>query len=86
MFGVIAEVELILDLLGTQRRQNIGVCLLGDFAVRQPRPAQLKSLELLLDQLREKHRIASSRVYAHNSFGTTVCPGPALTRWLQSYR
>ena len=71
---------------GTNNRQNIGICLLGDYATGSPRPEALKSLEVLLDHLREEHRIPASRVYAHNDFVTTECPGPALARWLRDYR
>ena len=71
---------------GTNNQQNIGICLLGDYASGTPRPEALKSLEVLLDHLRTEHRIPPSRVYAHSEFVTTKCPGPALNRWLRSYR
>lgn len=71
---------------GANNHQNLGVCLLGDFAKHPPSPAALKSLELLLDDLRERYRIAPMRIYAHKELTPTVCPGPALTRWVASYR
>jgi len=71
---------------GTNNRQNIGICMLGDYAHGSPRPAALKSLELLLEDLRARYRIPASRVYPHREFGTTICPGPALTQWIDAYR
>jgi hypothetical protein len=71
---------------GTYNAQNIGVCLLGDFRVRPPTPAALKSLELLLADLRDKHKIPTSRVYAHTEFTGSVCPGPFLIDWVKKHR
>jgi len=70
----------------TNNVQNIGVCMLGDLERRPPTPAALKSLELLLDHLREQYRIPGSRVYPHNELKTTRCPGPAMTAWIKKYR
>lgn len=70
---------------GTNNTQNIGICMLGDFAKRAPTPAALKSLELLVESLRTQYRIPAARVYAHKEFTTTQCPGPALSAWLKSH-
>jgi hypothetical protein len=66
--------------------QNLGICMLGDLERRPPTPAALKSLELLLNHLREQYRIPASRVYPHNELKTTRCPGPAMTAWIKKYR
>ncbi|MCE9594903.1 MAG: peptidoglycan recognition protein family protein [Planctomycetes bacterium] len=71
---------------GMYNAQNVGVCLLGDFRVRPPTPAAMKSLELLIADLREKHKIAASRVYAHTEFTGSVCPGPFLIDWVKKHR
>jgi hypothetical protein len=70
---------------GDNNFQNLGVCLLGDLARRAPTAAALKSLELLLDHLRRKHKIPASRVFPHDHFKVTDCPGPALKAWLAKY-
>jgi len=70
---------------GMNNTQNLGVCMLGDFLKRSPTPAALKSLELLIDSLQSQYRIPSSRVYGHNHFTTTECPGPALKKWLKAH-
>lgn len=70
---------------GDNNFQNIGICLLGDLERRPPTPAALKSLETLLGHLRSKHKIPVSRVYSHDHFKVTDCPGPALKSWLAKY-
>ncbi|HUR29300.1 MAG TPA: peptidoglycan recognition family protein [Planctomycetota bacterium] len=68
---------------GMNNTQNIGVCMLGDFLRQSPTPAALNSLKLLVDSLNERYEIQHSRVYPHKHFGTTQCPGPALTAWIK---
>jgi hypothetical protein len=70
---------------GSNNIQNIGICMLGDLSRRAPTKAALKSLEVLLKSLRDKYRIPASRVFPHNEFSTTVCPGSALTAWIKAY-
>jgi hypothetical protein len=60
--------------------------MLGDFLKKSPTPAALKSLEVLLDDLRATYKIPRGRIYPHKEFTTTQCPGPAITAWLKSYR
>ncbi len=71
---------------GNNNNQNIGICVLGDFSRRSPTPAAMKSLELLVRELRRTYRISNSRVYAHKQFRPTVCPGPALDAWVRDLR
>jgi hypothetical protein len=70
---------------GANNFQNIGICLLGDLERRPPTPAALKSLQVLLDNLRQTYGIPRARVYPHGWFKDTRCPGPALTAWLGEY-
>ena len=70
---------------GMNNTQNLGICMLGDFLKRPPTPAALKSLELLINSLQDQYKIPASRVFAHNYFTTTQCPGPALTVWLKKH-
>ena len=71
---------------GINNNQNLGICVLGDFSRGAPTEAAFTSLQLLLDALRERYRIPTSRVFPHKHFSDTVCPGPALVRRLESYR
>lgn len=71
---------------GANNAQNIGICLLGDLERRAPTPAALKSLELLVDDLRQRFKIRENRLYAHREMNTTDCPGDALTSWIKSHR
>jgi hypothetical protein len=70
---------------GSNNVQNIGVCLLGDFNHERPDPRALESLERLVDALCERHRIAQSRVYGHQKFAATECPGDSLMAWISRY-
>lgn len=71
---------------GSNNYQNIGICLLGDLEKRAPSEAALKSLQVLLDDLRTRFRIPADRVAPHSEYATTRCPGPALTAWLRKYK
>jgi len=71
---------------GANNAQNIGVCLLGDLERRAPTSAALKSLELLIEDLRGRYKIRPSRLYAHRELNTTTCPGDALTNWIKKHR
>ncbi|NOT30229.1 MAG: N-acetylmuramoyl-L-alanine amidase [Planctomycetes bacterium] len=70
---------------GSNNVANIGVCLLGDFNHERPDPRALESLERLVDGLCERHHIARSRVYGHQKFAPTECPGDALMAWIARY-
>jgi hypothetical protein len=70
---------------GENNRGNIGICVLGEFLDRQPQPAALRALEQLIEDLRARHGIPRSQVFAHNELGKTACPGPALTSYLDRY-
>lgn len=71
---------------GANNAQNIGICLLGDLERRAPTPAALKSLELLVADLRTRFKIRENRLYAHRELNTTTCPGDALSAWIKAHR
>ena len=71
---------------GSNNRGNIGICLLGDFSRGSPPSAAKSALELLIEELRAGHGIPRSQVFAHNHFGGTACPGPALTSFVRRFR
>jgi hypothetical protein len=60
---------------------TIGICLLGNFELHLPPPAQLKALDFLIDYLVVTY--ASHYLSSHRDFwGGTVCPGERLHRGL----
>ncbi|MCC6407291.1 MAG: N-acetylmuramoyl-L-alanine amidase [Planctomycetes bacterium] len=71
---------------GSNNTQNIGICMLGDFQRRPPTPAALKSLELLVADLRARFPIAANRLFAHTEFTGSECPGPFLFDWVKKHR
>lgn len=71
---------------GANNVQNIGICMLGDFSRRPPTPAALKSLELLVADLRSRFPIAANRLFAHTEFTGSECPGPFLIDWVKKHR
>jgi hypothetical protein len=70
---------------GNNNVQNIGVCLLGNFEEERPTQAALAALEKLLDDLRQQHGIARSRVLVHGDLKKTECPGRHLLPWVRQY-
>ncbi len=73
---------------GANNRDNIGICVLGDFRYAPPTAAALESLERLLDELRAKYDIArdSRHVLGHGELKVTACPGTRLMEWVRRYR
>lgn len=71
---------------GANNRDNIGVCLLGDFSRRSPSPAATAALQRVLDDLRSRYSVPGTRVYLHKELTSTDCPGPALSAWVVRYR
>ena len=68
--------------------KSLGVCLAGDFNLEEPEPAQLKTLESLLNNLKTKYKIPKQRVLGHREvYGSaTECPGDSLNEWLSEWR
>ena len=54
---------------------TIGICLVGDFALAQPTPAQTGNLLRLVRGLRLKFAVPGSRVYLHSDLTGQHCPG-----------
>ena len=54
---------------------GIGICLVGNFDVDQPTPAQMKSLARLVAYLMASYHIPSDRVLGHGDAKPTDCPG-----------
>ncbi len=71
---------------GSNNVDNIGVCLIGHFALERPTPRALNALESLLLDLQTKYRIPRSELYGHQHFKNTECPGTHLARWLAQYK
>lgn len=61
---------------GNQYNEHgIGICLVGNFDVSRPSPAQIKSLEKLVAYLMKTYRIPADRVLGHGETKPTDCPG-----------
>jgi N-acetylmuramoyl-L-alanine amidase len=58
-------------------KYGIGICVVGDFNVNYPSPAQIDALVGLLNYLQERCRIPTDHVLGHRHVrtGSTDCPG-----------
>jgi len=54
---------------------GIGICLVGNFMVQKPSPAQMKSLVKLCAYLMRTYHITPDRVLGHRDTKATECPG-----------
>ena len=70
---------------GDNNIANIGICLLGNFDAERPTAKALRSLEQLIAALGQRHGIPRSRVFGHDHWKATECPGTYLNRWLAGY-
>lgn len=68
---------------GLNNRQNIGICVLGNFlrgsGGQGPTPAQVASMRALVWQLSHKYGFGPGEVFCHSDFKATQCPGPLMT-------
>jgi len=55
--------------------EGIGICLIGNFDVQKPTPAQMASLEMLVRALMSRCRIPLDGVFGHGELKNTRCPG-----------
>ncbi|MCZ7648328.1 MAG: peptidoglycan recognition protein family protein [Planctomycetota bacterium] len=58
--------------------RGIGICLVGNFELREPSEAQVQAVADLCKRLCAKFGIPPSRIYGHGGIregGSTVCPG-----------
>src|SRR5438132_1186632 len=54
---------------------GIGICLVGDFDVTRPTPAQMQSLTQLTARLMTSYHVPASHVIGHRDAKSTNCPG-----------
>ncbi len=68
--------------------KSLGVCLAGEFNNEDPGPAQLKTLESLLNNLLTKYKISKDKVLGHREVynSATECPGDSLNEWIAEWR
>lgn len=69
-----------------QNDGKIGVCLTGNFDIETPSPAQLTSLQGVLERLKLAYNIPDDKILGHRELVATICPGKELMRWLNLYR
>lgn len=58
-----------------QNGHSIGVCLVGNFELSPPTPAQLKSASGLMRVITAKYEWVDKTPYGHKDFSSTNCPG-----------
>jgi N-acetylmuramoyl-L-alanine amidase CwlA len=64
---------------GNQYNEHgIGICLVGNFDVTRPSPAQVKSLERLVAYLMKTYHVSADHVLGHGETKATECPGRYL--------
>jgi hypothetical protein len=57
----------------------IGICLVGNFMIDRPTPAQMKSLARLVAFMMKTYHIPASRIVGHGDTKQTECPGRHLS-------
>jgi hypothetical protein len=57
---------------------GVGICLVGNFDVERPTPAQMKSLDKLVAYLMVAYHISPENVLRHKDTKSTDCPGRYL--------
>ncbi|MCB9916164.1 MAG: N-acetylmuramoyl-L-alanine amidase [Planctomycetes bacterium] len=71
---------------GVRNKNNIGICLLGNFETGRPSDAAMAALTQLVADLRRTHHIERDGIYCHKELKNTECPGPHLAAWASNYR
>jgi hypothetical protein len=57
---------------------GIGICVVGNYEITKPHPKQVRLLIKLCKALCYQFNIPPSRIYSHNNFSNTLCPGKNL--------
>ncbi len=71
---------------------NIGIVVMGNFNLQRPSPAQMASLQTLVEYLMRKYAIPVSQVYTHREISAryglhaTECPGKYLQEKVNAMR
>lgn len=67
---------------GDNNRQNIGICVLGNFlrgrGGQGPSSAQVQTLRQLVQQLMHRYSFGADAIHNHSDFKATECPGPLM--------
>jgi hypothetical protein len=58
---------------------GIGICLVGNFDIDRPTPAQMQSLNKLVSYLMRTYHVPANRVLGHRETKPTDCPGRNLS-------
>ncbi len=58
---------------------GIGICLVGNFDLERPTPAQMRSLNQLVAYLMKTYRVPADRVIGHGDTKATDCPGKFIS-------
>jgi len=58
---------------------KIGICLIGNFEITEPKEGQLNSLLFLLEKIKKEYNI--SEVLGHRDCNKTDCPGKNLYKY-----
>lgn len=65
---------------------NIGICVLGNYEQQAVNDRQMQALERFIAANMREHRIQRNRVYTHQEFSPTACPGRSLQARMNSVR
>ncbi len=65
---------------------NIGICMLGNYEEQAVSPAQANALDQFLATTVRSYRISRARVYTHQEFNPTACPGRSLQARMDTIR
>jgi N-acetylmuramoyl-L-alanine amidase len=67
-------------------QHNLGIVLLGNFAVQSPSAAQLTSLTLFVGFVRKLYAVPLANVFTHGELVDTECPGTLLQEFMDRGR
>lgn len=62
------------------------ICLEGNFEVQTPTETQIASLKALCRWLCQRYHLPATRIYGHNHYASTACPGHNLSKHLSTLR
>lgn len=65
---------------------NIGICVLGNYEEQAVNERQMSALERLIASNMRAYRVPRNRVYTHQEFNSTACPGRSLQARMNAVR
>jgi N-acetylmuramoyl-L-alanine amidase len=69
-----------------KNEHNLGICVMGNFEVQHPTPAQVRTLNTFVPTQMRRYNVHTSQLFTHRELGESACPGASLQQIMREAR